>query len=348
MRRTFKTQFIIMMVGMLFSTPSIHGEEYATKQLAHIATEVAKQKPKYAITTRSNAYGEVEHIGLRLFGDVTRKKLPSPSYDFLERFLLEVNMAKGEDRDRLLMQNFVTFNTGTPATALTLDTLTTYEEEKLPNTRYMSTWKKNGKVVLQMMYPMDWQMLTGCSIDELEKNFEKKLLRHNIQKVDTLPLRGTYIMSPLIKNDIYLSDKGVKTASGRRYVFNVKNISKSVANMMLVEEMPVDVDLRMSVNRYDYITDSLTVPLRKYINFCMTEEGCKPYFGLKSVKDNVVKGVLFFVNSNGGFMHMLSVTVNYDIVKKAKGTIKAKLLPYIPLHNVKKEYLNLTEYETVE
>lgn len=348
MCRILKTKLIIMMAGMLLSTPAIHGEEYATKQLAHIAAEVAKQKPKFAITTRTNAFGEVEHIGMKLFSDVMRKAVPSPTYDFLERFLLEVNMAKGEDRDRLLMQNFVTFNTGNPATALTLDTLTSYGEEKLQNTRYMSTWTKNGKEVLQMMYPMNWQMLTGCSIDELEKNFEKRLLRHNMQKVDTLPQRGTYVMSPLIKNDLYLADKGIKAESGRMYVFSKENLSKSVANMMLVEEMPVDVDIRMGVNRYDYITDSLTVPLRKYINFCMTEEGCKPYFGLKSVKDNVVKGVLFFVNSNGGFMHMLSVTVDADVVKKAKGTVKAKLLPYIPLHNVKKEYLNLTEYETME
>ncbi len=336
------------MAGLLLCTPAVRSEEYATKRLAHIATEVAQQKPQYPLTIRKNPYGEVEHIGMKLFSDAMRQKSPSPTYDFIERFLLEVNMAKGEERDRLLMQNFITFNIGSPVTALSLDTLMDYEEEKLPNTRYRSTWKKNGKEVLQMMYAMNWQMLSGCSIDELEKNFEKRILRHNMQKTDTLPLRGTYVISPLIKNDLYVSEKGMKAPSGRKYVFNIENLSRSAANMLLVEELPINVELKMAINRYDFITDTLTVPLHKYMNFCMTEEGCKPYFGLKSIKNNEIKGVLFFVNSNGGFMHMLSVTLHTDVIKKARGTIRAKLLPYIPLYNVKKEYLNLTEYETIE
>lgn len=341
-------KFIIVLVGMLLCTPTIRGEEYATKRLARIATVVETKKPAHDLTVRKNKFGEVEHIGLKLFSDGIRRLSPSPTQDFLERFLLEANIVSGEEKERLLMENTVTFIVGSPLTALKVDTATTYSLEEIQNYRYRSTWTRDGKPLLQMSYDMNWQMMSGCAIGELEKNFETRLLRHEVVKSDTLPVRGTYIMSPVVKNDIYLSDKGLKGASGRSYVLDKKHLSRSVANVMLEEDLPVDVDLKIKVNRYDYITDNITVPLHKYLNFCRREEGCTAYFGLKTVKEDVATGILLFVNSHGGFMHMLSVTVNSKVVEEGKGTVTATLLPYIPLHNVKKEYLNLTEYETIE
>lgn len=333
---------------MTMSVSPMHGAEYATKRLARIAGILEKQKPARPITERMNRLGEVEHIGLKLFADGMRRMAPSPTYDFLERYLLELNISKGDDLERLLIQNFVTFTIGSPATAMKIDSTYAYTEDKIANYRYRSTWSKNGKEVLQMVYDMNWQMISGCSIGELEKNFEKKLLLHRQQQADTLPERGTYIMSPVIKNDVYLSDTGVKGAAGRKYVFDKAQPSRSVANMMLAADMQLDIDLKIAVNRYDYITDTLTVPLQKYLDFCRREEGATPYFGLKDVGKDTVTGVLFSVNSSGGFMHMLSVTVDRKVIEQRKGTVKATLLPYIPLHNVKKEYLNLTEYETIE
>lgn len=333
---------------MTMSYSPMRGAEYATKRLARIATMLEKQKPSRPITERVNHLGEVEHIGLKLFPDGMRSVAPSPTYDFLERYLLELNISKGDDLERLLIQNFVTFTVGSPTTAMKIDSTYAYTEDKIANYRYRSTWSKNGKEVLQMVYDMNWQMISGCSIGELEKNFEKKLLLHRLQPVDTLPVHGTYIMSPVIKNDLYLSDNGIKGAAGRTYVFDKAHLSRSVANMMLAEDMQLDIDLKIAINRYDYITDTLTVPLRKYLNFCRMEEGTTAYFGLKNVGKDVVTGVLFCVNSSGGFMHMLSVTVERKVIEQTKGTVRATLLPYIPLHNVKKEYLNLTEYETIE
>lgn len=348
MRKIVNIHSLIVLAGLLLCSPAIHAEEYATKRLARMAQVMEKQKPAFAVTKRTNSYGEVVHIGMKLFPDAMRTMVPSPTYDFLERFLMELNMANGEERERLLMQNFVTFTVGTPTTALKVDTTCAYTIDKIANFRYRSTWSRDGKTLLQMVYDMNWQMMSGCSIGELEKDLEKRLLRHQTEKVDTLPVKGTYIMSPVIKNDLYLADKGLKGANGRTYVFDKAQFSRSVANMMLAEDLPVDVDLKITVNRYDYITDVVTVPLHRYLNFCRTEEGCTAYFGLKDVKDDVATGILLFVNSSGGFMHMLSVTVDRKVIEKAKGTVNATLLPYIPLHNVKKEYLNLTEYETVE
>ena len=54
---------------------------------------------------------------------------------------------------------------------------------------------------------------------------------------------------------------------------------------------------------------------------------------------------MLLANPQGGFMHMLSVTIDDQVIAGRKGMVQGKLYPYIPRYNVRKEYLNLTEYE---
>ena len=70
-------------------------------------------------------------------------------------------------------------------------------------------------------------------------------------------------------------------------------------------------------------------------------------FEPKKQGDNI-EGLLLLANKNGGYMHMISVSITPDIITdNGKGIFKARLTAYIPMHNVKQEYLNLTEYETL-
>lgn len=337
----------IVLAGLLLCVPAAHAEEYATKRLARIARTLRKQAPPYDVAMRVNAYNEVEHIGLRLFPDAMRAMVPSPTYDFLERFLLEVNITQGVERERLLLESGIIFMVGSADTALKIDTTYSYGEEKIAYHRYRSTWSKGGKEVLKVVFSMNWQTLSGCNIDELEDNFKKRLLRHKTVRFAMIPEKDSYIISPVFRNSLYLDDTGGQNGT-RGYIFTPEQMSRSVSNLMLADDIAADVTLILKVNRYDYITDTLTIALKKYLNFCRAEEGCTPYFALKGRKGKSVEGVLICANSSGGFLHMLSVSVDESVIETGKGTVSGTLLPYIPLHNVKKEYLNLTEYETVE
>lgn len=340
-------RLLVVLAGLLLCSPAAHAEEYVTKRLARMAQALQRQRPPANVVTRKNAYGEVEHIGLRLFPEAMRAAAPSPTYDFLERFLLEANITKGVELEHLLMESGMTFTVGSFATALRMDTTYSYSEEKIEYHRYRSTWSKDGKEVLRVVFDMNWQTMSGCAVDELEENFEKRLLRYEAVSLDTLPVSGSYIISPVFSNTLYVDEaKGKKGV--REYVFTPKQMSRSVSNLMLADDMPAEVTLTMKVNRYDYITDTLTVPLRKFLNFCRAEEGCTPYFALKSRKGTAMEGVLICANRNGGFLHMLSVAVDEEVIEQGRGTVRGTLLPYIPLHNVRKEYLNLTEYEAVK
>lgn len=326
---------------------AIHAGSYATMRLAHIDAMLAKKAVKHDIIRRVNAFGETDHIGLKLFPDAFRSINPSPTYDFLERHLLEMNISPADERARLAMEYSFTFMKGNAATALSVDSTYTYTVDELEYHRYIVTWSKDGKTVLQLIFPKSWQLLSGCGMPELELNFEKRLKRHTMTPIEPLPENGSWIVTPLMSNKLFLEgddNKGNHTGK-RRYVHNTKQISRSLANMMLADDMEHDVQMCLHINRYGYLTDTIQIPLRLFLNYCRTVEGCTPYFGIKRRKEDSTECLLVMVNKKGGFVHMVSVRIADSVIADGKGTVAGKLMPYIPIYNVRKEYLNLTEYE---
>ena len=80
---------------------------------------------------RTDPMGNVEQIGVPLFSEVMRILQPSPVYDFLERYLLELNITQGEEHSRLLFTNNVSFLVGQPSTALTIDSSCAFSNEQI-------------------------------------------------------------------------------------------------------------------------------------------------------------------------------------------------------------------------
>jgi len=339
-----------ILVTFLIGNVAMYGTEYATQRLKRIAGQIEKIHPQYTINTRTNEWDEVEHIGLQLFSDVIRKEHPSPCYDFLERHLLELNLAIGTENEIILLQKPVYFTIGSYRTALQIDSTYDYRIDEIEFHKYRSTWSEGGNDVLQIVYDMDYQLLTGCNIAELEDVFIKRLKRYVVEKIEPLPEKGTYIIAPNINNNLYIEkSKNDKSPSeDRNYIFDIRQATRSVANLMLAEDLGVDADLLLRINRYDYKTDTLNVPLWSYLNFCRVAEGCTPYFAIKRQAGSCFEGLLLFANRNAGFMHMLTVTIDKDVIEQKKGMVKGRMIVYIPLHNVKEEYLNLTEYDTIQ
>lgn len=339
-------RLIIVLAFLCVCTTAICAGGYATRRLAHIDAMLASKVVDHDISRRANSFGEVEHIGLKLFSDEIRQLAPSPTYDFLERHLLEMNISTAEDRDRLMMQYSFTFAVGSASTALKIDSTYAYTEDELEYHRYMSTWTKGEKVVMQIIYPKNWQLISGCGTRELELNFEKQLRRHKMKPVKPLPVAGSWIVMPQMSNKLFLAQGGRGSAERKRhYVRSVKQMSHSVSNMMLADDMSHSAQIRLLVSRYDYVTDTLQVPLRQFINYCRTMEGCVPYFGIKKRNAGSTEGLLIMENKKGGFLHMVSVVIDDSVIASGSGVVMGKILPYIPVYNIKKEYLNLTEYE---
>ena len=320
-----------------------NADTYVSKRLQQIDNELKRNTKNYNIKRRTNRYGEVEHIGLALFPSDMPAEM-RPSCDFLERYLLEMNLMAGTERAIILAQQPVYYNVGTPRTALTIDSTCVFNIEEIEYHKCRAGWSRGNKKLLEMVYDLDWRMMSGCETRELEQNLVRNLKRHTPTPTTPLPQKGSYIISPAFNNDVYLDD----TTSTRHYVVTPNQMSRSVANIMLADDLDADTEIDMEFNRYDDSPTHIKTRWQNALNYFRSEELCTPFFAIKKRRGDTIEGVLLLANRKAGYMHMLTVTVDRNVVgNHGKGTIKGRLIAYIPMHNVKQEYLNLTEYETI-
>ena len=99
---------------------------------------------------------------------------------------------------------------------------------------------------------------------------------------------------------------------------------------------------------YGYKEAKDTIRLIDWLGLC-EQEGCTPYFGMKSKTDSTYTGTVFMVNEACGFVHMLSVAVPIRDVGKREGLIEGRLFVYIPARGFRdKLLLNITDYKAIK
>lgn len=307
------------------------------------------------LVVRVNEWREVEHIGLKLFDDKLRQLYPSPVYDFLERHLLE-RMAVPVDSESgiRMFWDKVFFNVGSPETALQIDTTATFTDNHLDLKVYHVAWTMNEKVILDIMFDMDWQLISGCTEIELEQNFVRSLPRvreSNYTWLRTLVFpddgnefitQGNFFITPFVQNNLYYTRKD----GDWQLVKSPQRATQSVSNLALDANVDKEIGFHLIVDRYGYQRDTLTTAnYWQFMQLCLSE-GCVPYFGLKDKNGNAYDGTVFMVNRRGGYLHLLSVRIPLSILDDPKSApIEGRLYAYIPLFNVSDKIINPQNYK---
>lgn len=313
---------------------------------------------QHPLTIRKNQWGEIEHIGLLLFPLTYRQQQPLPVYDFLERYLLARLATPVQTEDAVRMQwDKVHFGVGTAATALQIDTTAIFGYDYVDLHVYRVSWRVDDKKVLELSFTMDYQLMTGCDAVELELRFMRHLSRYlakaPLAASYSLPQKGkeytqadSYYMSPMVRNDVYYTRQSEKDPW--QLVSDAARATKTINNWMVAADSDNELPLEMTVDRYGYEVDSIQTTYRAWQQLCM-EEGCQPYYGLKSKKAGVYEGTVFMVNRTGGYVHLLSINIPESVLldrRSAKST--ARLYAYIPLYNVSAQLLHTVEYEPIK
>lgn len=311
------------------------------------------------LTIRKNQWGEVEHIGLLLFPQTYRQQLPLPIYDFLERYLLARLATPANTEDAARMQwDKVHFTTGSAATALKLDTTATFSNEYVDLHVYRVSWTVDSKKVLELSFTMNVQMLMGCDAVELEDRFIRHLSRYQVRPLSHsiftgLPEEGTeytradsYYMSPMVRNDIYYTRKSKKKEW--TLVDDAARPTKTINNWMVSSDGDNALTMNLMVDKYGYLLDSLQTSYRAWQQLCM-DEGCQPYYGLKTKREGVYESSVFMVNKKGGYVHLLSINIPEQALKDRTGVVcTARMYAYIPLFNVSAKLIHNVEYEPIK
>ncbi len=307
-----------------------------------------------SLNYRKNRWGQVEHLGYHLFSDAIRTAQPSPVYDFLERYLLELDLPS-EFSTQLRLETDEVVVKGDLAIAKTFDGTETFSIEEKGLQKYKVSWTK-GKQTLTMAFNKDCQLLTGCNAIELEHIISRNLQRiepthiepfypeggNLVAKNDSMLLmKGETYLSNNINSNIYLKptkDEGVYTI-----VEDANWSAISVANVMTCGSGTYDYPLDVKLDKYGYDTEDFTISLRQWLSLCQME-GCKLYWGTKKVEEDRVTGIVLALNNQMAYNHMLSVSFPTVLLTHPKGEvvprIKARLYAYIPLHYMTEKFFN--------
>lgn len=341
-------------------------DSYATERLRTIVGQLPSVYPSQlqagktyqfdyqnnSIVVRVNEWNEIEHAGYLMFDDVFRRNSYAPVCDFIERYFLELSLLPPTSVKQRMQMDDVFLENGQPDDFVSAARGAKVTLQSLGFTQYRAVWESGGRM-LSMLFPMDYQLISGCNAIELEKNYLRDISRYHLNnraplspevpdgydKEYFLQSGGTYLAES-VSHDLYFRKHG-----GKWELFcDVKKPEWSAYNLML-SPAPVggresDWTLLVELDQYGYQSTPMTIPLSRWVSFCDENDGI-PYFTVKEVSATRVKGVVFVPNERGGYCHMLSVEIPMKALEKGAGKITGRLFVYVPLHNIDKDFFKL-------
>ncbi len=303
---------------------------------------------KYTISIRINSWNEVSHVGLKILPDTLREQNELVC-DFVERYLLELSLLPAEQMLVRMRNDDVVFENGVLRQFLSLTESDIVAMQTIDFKSYKIKWKRGNKE-MAILFPMDYELLSGCNLIELESNYLRDLQRYlstkksfpsKVEYLDDgyyLQDEGTFL-SPKVRNELcFHGEEGecVLACDMQHSDWSARNIAISD---MAVGNKAEDFMLEMTLDRYGYDSTVLHIPMCELVSFNKSN-GCTPYFLLKTEDEDAIKGTVFFANRNSGYCHILYLEIPTEAISKRSGTLKGRLFIHIPSHNVSKNYFN--------
>lgn len=330
----------IYIIGVLSVLMAEAQTTFRTSELKRLATELRIDKGQlqegYNYPTADGLSltvhmqnGMIDHIGLHLFSEEIRKMDRSSVFDFLERYFLQLKYPPTiKTAAMMIRDDEFRFETGSMKTIseLRLTDNFSYQYDKR---RYKAEWLREGRKMLVVSFPVEYQLISGENKIEAESHVLNDILQTSVVADETyadVNITGeTYILKEYSSRLYYM---------GRKLVANSRYPAETSANMMLTTEAKGDYQLNITQVSYGFKKSVVEVGLKQWITFCRNN-GCKLYFGTENIdKKGNVEAVVIAVNEAENYNHVLTVSIPAKAIAMQKGTIEARLYPYIPMQNV--------------
>lgn len=361
--RFFSRRIALFVILWLVSQMAWGAQGFATQRLARMAASLSEipfselsagvydeySYDNHPLMIRVNEWDEVEHIGYRIFDALTVESLSRVVSDFVERYLLELDLGSQVDRKTRMAIDKVSVERGKLENVHLLRPDDRLEISMVEMLRYRLAWFRDEECLLSLVFEMDYQLLSGCNSIELEYNYLRDVKRtygieiplEEIVVDDSLAqyvvVEGGNYLSESIRADRYYYRDAL---SEWKTVCDAKKPYWSAANIMLSPLMLGDFKLDCKLDMYGYQGKNFEIDLHQWIVKTLSE-GNKMFFGIKSRTPVTIRGTLFCPNFTGGYCHMMSVEIPVKAFDEGKGVIKGRLYVYIPLHNIDPSYFEL-------
>ncbi len=311
-------------------------------------------KDKHLVVVRKNKNNVIEHIGIKLFPEDMRNANPLPVYDFIEYAYLNKEYAITDDN---LAYSDVRFVKGSWKDMRFISDSTECTVKNVDSKSYSVEWNVKDKGTVSMVFPIKYSLILGESRRQIEQDFIDNVCKYSPQyNVDVVlsdssnlkkmtekgdmvvyELAGEVYLDPLVNSNTYYC----KHDSVFMPLFEEAFPELTVKNVILFNSNDILRDFFVEARfvRMENDVDVRTLTLRQLVDFAVAE-GCKPYVGISAVKDNVVKGTLFFYNSALGYDHIVSFTADVSKIETHEMELKARVYLFSPTTNVKELFLD--------
>ena len=326
---------------------------FRTAELERLATELevdvqalpegySHPTAKGLTLTVHKTAGTVDHIGRQLFSDGVRSHGRMPVLNFLERYFLQLKYPpQVKTANMMARDDEFYFVKGSLST---VDKLLPTDNFSFSNDRhhYEVSWSRNGKTLLLVYFPVEYELISGENKIEAENNLmgdiqrtqvngplgQRPLATNGTQECSTFNVQSdaTYL-SEFFSNRIYTDEE-------ERPIISSRSPFQSASNIMLSIDAADGIQLKITQVSYGFKKNVFTIPLQQWIAFCRSN-GCELYFGVEDISDaGDVQAVVLAVNEQENYNHVLNVHVPAHVIAQRQGTVTGRLYPFIPTHNV--------------
>lgn len=314
--------------------------------LGNIAVKLPEQKRP--INIAMDSYGRIKHLGFNMFTPDQRTPLTEPALNFIERYTLEASLPlpRMNTLSKQLLEDDVNMTNCTLQSlpALAADSTLTVTVENQNGRRYRIAWTRGATVRHAVEFPLSYDLLSGCDIDENENRLSAEIKRFT-PALDTMAVNIAALVPAEIPEvyampgDSYFLDN----LSSTRYfeddddeitpLYDLDYPAHTVANMFTGTDLANDFDIDVKLRKYDYKVENFSVPLAQLVGYFISE-GCRPYFGTIKLDDGEIVGLSLFVNPPMGYCHAMKITMRERDLMDRSGHIKARLVSYIPVSRI--------------
>lgn len=370
MMKFVNKQFSVLMLLLVVSITSAKAQSviYASRLLEQMAkmmqmTDTIKKLPE-GVSLRCYSYkglpltvvkngNRVRHIGYSIFTKAQREKVGEIRSNFIERFLLTTDLPLKREKtvEEEMQEEKILFRSGSLSMlkSFVKDNSCTLEASLVKERMHTVKWSKGGKVVCEMGFPADHELMTGRNMLENDERLQMDIL-----SMQDSVMKGKYSFSEktLQKHqDIYVLFGGnymFKELSANRFFLknadgtysplcNTKAPRESIANLFTSNDIKNNYTLAITQKQFNYNQSTFTVPLAKWVNY-YKEQGFSPYFCIISQDKTKIDCLLILHNQDMGCNHVMRIKFNPDTLVDRSGSITARLNAFVPTSNIKDLY----------
>lgn len=352
--------FILLSVSL-----ALFSQTYVSSKLQDIATQIDSRSDfNHPLNIIKSKAGKVTHIGFSLFSEATKADYPSPVYNFVERYLLELYLMDDATLiTRMLAEDKVQIQ-GKGSLREKIALLLAANKDNLSvsiaqdDKNYAISVAEGQRSMLSMTFPVQYELLLGGNKKEIESTLYEDLLfyKEPILETNTLltaeqgkllvdmgnnvfrQVGMTYIIDSM-NSDCYYQ----RLANGNyEPIYDSRHPEQSIRNLVLLSNK-LNINAALTQMLYGYKKTTFDVTLNKFLSYCRNK-GCTTYVGIEELTDKKISGTIILHNEAYGYCHQCYFSMSPQMLSNSgEGNMLLTLYAYVPTHNIQtlfQEHLN--------